>query len=171
MSAPGAPVLNQPSSIPMASLAEAQPQILESESLPVPGKSLVRRCCWGLLTEMPTVEHTDHEYLHYTPSPVKGCIKSFAHAFRKIGFLIDAASEEKRDLFAYAMRVHVNLSKLKFQRWMDNEVAFGTMVSNFLASEGEKFWGLSDRSHLEEKDATKGFLCPRDAIRQNSRSV
>ena len=45
------------------------------------------------------------------------------------------------------------------------------IVSEFLAEYGPIYWGNSRRDHLEEPNVLKGFLCPRDTTRANSRWV
>ena len=42
-------------------------------------------------------------------------------------------------------------------------------VSAFLAKYGPTYWGIDKRDHLQEPDISKGFLCPRDAQREDSR--
>ena len=42
-------------------------------------------------------------------------------------------------------------------------------VSAFLERYGPTYWGIDNRDHLQEPDISKGFLCPRDAQREDSR--
>ena len=69
------------------------------------------------------------------------------------------------------MNHHVRHIGHKFLNRMANPEAFKIIVSEFLAEYGPVYWGNSKRDHLEEPNILKGFLCPRDAIRANSKWV
>ena len=76
-----------------------------------------------------------------------------------------------RHAFDVNMHDHVQHKSHRFLRRMANPKAFEIIVSEFLAEYGAVFWGESKRDHLEEPNILKGFLCPRDATRANSRWV
>ena len=104
----------------------------------------------------------------YAPAPsVKGT--SQGHFFNKLGFKSMDATEEVRRTFTTDMANHVQHSSHKFLLRSANPKAFETVVSEFLAEYGPVYWGTSMRDHLEQPDILKGFLCPRDSLRTNSR--
>lgn len=84
----------------------------------------------------------------------------------------EAAEDEAfltRAAFVKDLRNHVKSSDFEYLLKVDNEQAFEMMIKGFLLKYGTTYWGASKRSHLVEKDPAKGFLCPRDAERKDSR--
>lgn len=71
--------------------------------------------------------------------------------------------------FIADMDDHVQPLSHKFLNRAANREAFKIMVAEFLAEHGPTYWGTSKRDHLEEPNILKGFLCPRDALRADSR--
>ena len=76
-----------------------------------------------------------------------------------------------RIAFVEKMDDHVQHISHKFLLRIANPEAMRIVVLEFLAEYGPLYWGDSKRNHLEEPNILKGFLCPRDATRPNSRWV
>lgn len=74
-----------------------------------------------------------------------------------------------RTAFIADVKHHVNSPSHRFLTRDAYPEAFKTVMSEFLAEYGPTYWGDSKRDHLQESDALKGFLCPRDAQREGSR--
>lgn len=74
-----------------------------------------------------------------------------------------------RDKFIANMNDHVQDLSHKFLTKAANPEAFKILVARFLAKYGPIYWGNSERDHLEEQDIHRGFLCPRDTLRADSR--
>ena len=85
----------------------------------------------------------------------------------QLGFKTDA--NIKRTNFIDDLTRHVDYSTFRYVRQQKNPLEFKKMVLDFFTKHGEKYWGLTERNHLSESDPNKGFLCPRDAARTNSR--
>ena len=92
---------------------------------------------------------------------------SYNNFLDELGFASNNA--DKRSDFVDHFKDHVDSSTFRYVRQYSNEVEFETMVLDFLRMYGLEYWGLNDRHHLQERDPNKGFLCPRDAQRSNSR--
>ena len=74
-----------------------------------------------------------------------------------------------RDCLATDMNLYVKSKHDMFLDKASTEDALKVAVSEFLAEYGPKYWGVDKRDHLQEPDIYKGFLCPRDAQREDSR--
>ena len=74
-----------------------------------------------------------------------------------------------RASFIGDMNHHVKHKSHKFLLKTENPAASKTIISEFLKKYGRIYWGNNKREHLEEPDISKGFLCPRDATRGDSR--
>ena len=116
------------------------------------------------------VTKRSHSYLSYRPTT---SIKTHSndHFFDLLGFKPARATRRMRTAFMDAMTSHVQPVSHRFLNRAANPEAFKVVVSEFLAEYGPTYWGDSNRSHLEEPDTLKGFLCPRDALRAQSRQV
>ena len=68
-----------------------------------------------------------------------------------------------------AVADHIGDTEYRFLKKAYNEIAFDTLVDEFLDKHGETYWGEGNRNHLEEMDPLKGFLYPRDVLRPGSR--
>ena len=79
-----------------------------------------------------------------------------------------SGSLDEREMLRRAIKSHLGDTHYTFLRKIDNELAFTTLVSEFLERHGESFWGRRNRDHLSQPDPLKGFLCPRDARRPDS---
>ena len=64
---------------------------------------------------------------------------------------------------------HVQHTSHRFLLKIENPQALKVVVLEFLAEYGPVYWGNSERDHLKEPNILKGFLCPRDATRPDSR--
>ena len=80
-----------------------------------------------------------------------------------------AGAIDARTDFIGDLTKHVDYSTFRYLRQSKNPLEFKKMVLDFFTKHGEKYWGLTERTHLSERDPNKGFLCPRDAARINSR--
>ena len=109
-------------------------------------------------------------YLSYTPS-TNLKYASLEHYFDKLGFKSGEASAGMREAFMADMMEHVQHSSHRFLHRSANPEAFKIVVAEFLTEYGPVYWGNSKRDHLEEPNVRRGFLCPRDATRSNSRWV
>lgn len=74
-----------------------------------------------------------------------------------------------RDKFIANMNDHVQHLSHKYLTKAANPEAFKILVAEFLAEYGPIYWGDSKRDHLKKQDIHQGFLCPRDALREDSR--
>ena len=74
-----------------------------------------------------------------------------------------------RDHLATDMNLYVKSTHDMFLDRASTEDTLKVVVLEFLAIYGPKYWGIDKRDHLQEPDISKGFLCPRDAQRENSR--
>ena len=115
-----------------------------------------------------TSTHFTHPYLSYEPRSSIGHA-SYSHFLDLLGFKPAYASEQMRKDFIADMKTHLSSPSHKFLTRDANSEALKTIVSEFLAEYGPTYWGDSKRDHLQESDANKGFLCPRDAQREGSR--
>ena len=105
-------------------------------------------------------------FLTYSPrssAPKEG---SYTYFLDCLGF---KTNSKRRDQLIMQIRGHVDPSLYRFLRRSDNPKAFKTMVDEFLNLHGRRFWGPTDRRHLQQPDASKGFLYPRDTERPKSR--
>ena len=107
-------------------------------------------------------------YLSYAPIPSSTC-PSRNHFFVKLGFKSEDDSDYMRHTFIKNMHNHVQHKSHRFLCRQANPEALDIVILEFLAEYGPVYWGRSERDHLEEPDISKGFLCPRDAERANSR--
>lgn len=107
-------------------------------------------------------------YLSYAPTPRSSQV-SHSQFFEKLGFKSASTSGDMRDKFIANMKDHVQDPSYKFLTKAANPEAFKILVGEFLAEYGPIYWGNSERDHLEEQDIHQGFLCPRDALRADSR--
>lgn len=107
-------------------------------------------------------------YLSYAPT-TDPKHHSSEHFFDKLGFKSGEASAGMREAFVVDVRDHVQHLSHRFLHRTANPEAFKIVVSEFLAEYGPVYWGYTKRDHLEEPNILKGFLCPRDSTRANSR--
>lgn len=96
---------------------------------------------------------------------------SYAACLDQLGFKPEQRASKARTAFLSELRAYVDTSCHKFLRKRDNEPAFKTVVAEFLKKYGLTYWGHTRRGHLDESDASRGFLYPRDAERPSSRLV
>ena len=110
-------------------------------------------------------------YLDYAPSggPKYHNYESFLN---RLGFLPARDSKLAHDMrkeFMAAFKQCTHQPIRAFLLKKDNEAAFKALILGFLKETGPKFWGTSNRDHLEAPDNLRGFLYPRDADREGSR--
>ena len=74
-----------------------------------------------------------------------------------------------RDSLATDMNSYVRSSHHMFLNEASTTDTLKVAVSEFLAQYGPIYWGVDNRDHLHEPDILKGFLCPRNAQREDSR--
>ena len=122
---------------------------------------------FNVATAMTTIAPCD-SYLSDVPKSI-GKYTRKADFFKMLGFKQGDASETMRIAFYADMEAHVQFPSHRFLNKEMNPEAFGTMMSEFLTEYGPKYWGDRKRDHLEEPDTLKGFMCPRDAQREDSR--
>lgn len=89
--------------------------------------------------------------------------------FELLGFKLGTATTQICTSFNEDMSAHVKPPSHKFLTSEANQEALKIIVLEFLAEYGPTYWGVGNRGHLQEPDAHKGFLCPRDAERPRSR--
>ncbi|MCJ1414318.1 hypothetical protein MMC32_000644 [Xylographa parallela] len=114
-------------------------------------------------------------YLDYEPKPFlhtdskNYCYRTYLD---RLGFNIwdDPVALEARLQFIRDLKAHVCVPETTYLRKDDNPAAFNALIFGFFGRYGDRYWGM-EREHLAEKDPLKGFLYPRDALRENSRLV
>ena len=74
-----------------------------------------------------------------------------------------------RNRLATDLSLYVRSTHDRFLNKASTEDTLKVAVSDFLAKYGPIYWGINKRDHLQEPDIYKGFLCPRDAQREDSR--
>ncbi|MCJ1437563.1 hypothetical protein MMC27_006950 [Xylographa pallens] len=114
-------------------------------------------------------------YLDYEPKPflhTDSKIYCYRTYLDKLGFNIwdDPVALEARLQFIRDLKAHVCVPETTYLRKDDNPAAFNALIFGFFGRYGDRYWGVG-REHLAEKDPLKGFLYPRDALRENSRLV
>ena len=112
-------------------------------------------------------------YLEYSPKPsLHGDSKNYCYRtyLDRLGFDTwdDPVALETRLQFIRDLKAHVCVPETTYLRKEDNPAAFNALVFGFFEKHGDRYWGM-ERGHLAEKDPLKGFLYPRDALRENSR--
>ncbi|MCJ1380304.1 hypothetical protein MMC17_003407 [Xylographa soralifera] len=114
-------------------------------------------------------------YLSYEPKPFLHT-DSKNHCYRtyldRLGFNTwdDPIALEARLQFIRDLKAHVCVPETTYLRKDDNPAAFNALIFGFVGKYGDRYWGM-EREHLAEKDPLKGFLYPRDALRENSRLI
>ena len=112
-------------------------------------------------------------YLDYEPKPFlhtdskNYCYRTYLD---RLGFNIwdDPVALEARLQFIRDLKAHVCVPETTYLRKDDNPAAFNALIFGFFGRYGDRYWGM-EREHLAETDPLKGFLYPRDALRENSR--
>ena len=104
--------------------------------------------------------------MNYEPER-KSIGDSYNSFLDELGFAQKAT--DKRGEFVNEFKDHIDGSTFRYCRLHENPVEFNKMVLDFLKKIGVTYWGTIDRHHLQEPDPYKGFQCPRDAGRPNSR--
>lgn len=105
--------------------------------------------------------HHDYQPKRTTPND------SYNAFLDELGF--GSGADRERIEFISDLTKHVDYSTFRYVRQSKNPIEFKKMVLDFLTKHGAKYWSLTERNNLAEKDPNKGFLCPRDATRANSR--
>ena len=115
-----------------------------------------------------TTAPATYPYLSYAPtsSHPNSCNDYF---FDILGFKPATAFKQMRKTFNDDALAHVKSPSHKFLTSEANPKALKIIVLEFVAKYGRTYWGVGKRSHLQEPDALRGFLCPRDAQRLGSR--
>lgn len=109
-------------------------------------------------------------YLSYAPIPRSSNINQ-KYFLDMLGFETSNTSNKMKNMLITNMNDHVQVRPVnhKFLTKTANPEALKILVAEFLAEYGPIYWGDSKREHLKERDIHKGFLCPRDALRKDSR--
>lgn len=105
-------------------------------------------------------------YRNYEPTRTKPG-DSYNAFLDELGFR--AGAMDYRKDFINDLTTHVDSSTFRYVRQRNNPLEFRKMIFDFLTKHGNKYWGLTKRDHLSERDSNQGFLCPRDATRLSSR--
>ena len=95
----------------------------------------------------------------YSPLISAGNYKIYLY---KLGFKQEQAELGAIHSLIKALRVYLEGIDYFCLRKGDNPAAFRTLVLEFLKEQGPRYWGPSNRQHLEEEDPSKGYLYPRD---------
>ena len=112
-------------------------------------------------------------YFDYEPKPLLH-VDSKNYCYRtyldRLGFNTwdNPIALEARLQFIRDLKAHVCVPETTYLRKDDNPAAFNALIFGFFGRYGDRYWGV-ERDHLAEKDPLKGFLYPRDALRENSR--
>ncbi|MCJ1394070.1 hypothetical protein MMC18_006948 [Xylographa bjoerkii] len=114
-------------------------------------------------------------YLEYEPKPfLHADSKNYCYRtyLDRLGFNTwdDPIALEARLQFIRDLKSHVCVPETTYLRKEDNPPAFNALIFGFFEKYGDRYWGM-ERKHLAEKDPLKGFLYPRDALRENSRLI
>ena len=105
-------------------------------------------------------------YLHYLPLPpypIQLC--NYKVCLYKLGFKQEEAEMGVNHELVLDLKAFLEGTAYFYLRQCDNPAAFKTLMLEFLKERGSRYWGQSQRQHLEEKDPYKGFLYPRDVQR------
>ena len=105
-------------------------------------------------------------WMKYSPERIDAR-DSYDTFLDELGFL--SSNLDQRTKFVVDLTDHVDYSTFRYARQSENEREFKKMVLAFLDKCGAKYWGPVQRRHLQEPDPYKGYLYPRDALRQDSR--
>ena len=121
-----------------------------------------------------TITHTvpEPEYLFYSPmslTPKPNASFNEGNYFDLLGFNPAGGDSDMRDRLATDMRLYLRSMHDMSLNKASTEDTSKVAVSEFLAKHGPTYWGVDKRDHLQEPNISKGFLCPRDAQRENSR--
>ena len=111
--------------------------------------------------------HSPDAYLYYSPLPPNPCA-NYKNRLYKLGFKQEEAELGFNHGLVKDLRAYLVGTAYFYLRKCDNPAAFKTLVLEFLKKHGSTYWGHSQRHHLEEKEACKGYLYPRDVQRGDS---
>ncbi|MCJ1404676.1 hypothetical protein MMC11_007902 [Xylographa trunciseda] len=112
----------------------------------------------------------DYEPKPFLPEDLKNyCYRTYLD---RLGFKKwdDPDANEVRLQFIRDLKAHVYVPETTYLCKEDNPPAFHALIFGFFEKYGERYWGR-EREHLAEKDPVKGFLYPRDALREDSRLI
>ena len=109
------------------------------------------------------------KYLHYSPLPPNPVLfVNYRVCLYKLGFKQEEAEIGVNHSLILDLKAFLEGTEYFYLRKCDNSAAFRTLVLEFLEKHGPRYWGHSQRQHLEEKEPCKGFLYPRDVHRGQS---
>lgn len=115
-----------------------------------------------------TVDSPD-AYLHYSPLPPDPTLfGNYRGCLYKLGFKQEEAERGVNHELIKDLKAYLEGTAYFYLRKCDNPAAFKTLVLEFLEKHGPRYWGHSQRQHLEEKEPCKGYVYPRDAQRGES---
>ena len=124
-------------------------------------------------TTATTITHTgpEYEYLSYSPiSSTSSLYFKQENFFDLLGFKpAGKVFPDMRDRLASDTNLYLKSMHDMFRNKASIEDTLKVVVSAFLEKYGRTYWGIDNRDHLQEPDISKGFLCPRDAQREDSR--
>ena len=104
-------------------------------------------------------------YSPLTPPTISG---NYRICLYKLGFKYEKAELGANHNLIKKLKAYLEGTEYFYLRKCDNPAAFRTLVLEFLKEQGPKYWGPTDRRHLEEQDPSKGYLYPRDVERGES---
>lgn len=106
-------------------------------------------------------------YLDYSPFRLESP-RNYEICLYRLGFKQKEAESGTHNELIKNLRAYLEGTEYFCLRKVDNPAAFRTLVLEFLKESGPRYWGPSNRQHLEEEDPSKGYLYPRDVQRGES---
>ena len=106
-------------------------------------------------------------YRDYSPSAPKSS-RNYETFLHRLGFKQEEAALGTHHELVKALRAFLEGTQYFCLGKLDNPAAFRTLVLEFLEEEGPRYWGPSNRQHLEEEEPSRGYLYPRDVQRGES---
>ena len=101
----------------------------------------------------------------YSPPTSSGNYKIYLY---NLGFKQEQAELGASHSLIKELRAYLEGTEYFYLRKCDNPAALRTLVLEFLEEQGPKYWGPSNREHLQEEAPSKGYLYPRDVQRGES---
>ena len=139
------------------------------DNMSQPASELFVPVIYGLLADFNQAAGTsvrEAPWMKYSPERIDPG-DSYDTFLDELGFL--SSSLDQRIKFVEDFTHHVDYSIFRYARSSQNGREFNKMVLAFLDKCGAKYWGPAQRRHLQEPDPDKGYLYPRDGLRQHSR--